>query len=59
VNSRPLTYVGDEPDVSNPLTPSQFLIGRNAGLQLEVNDQPSCITGKDLIIQESIHQQKL
>jgi len=59
VNSRPLTYVGDEPYVSNPLTSSQFLIGRNAGLQLEVNDQPSCITGKDLIIQESIHQQKL
>jgi len=59
VNSRPLTYVGDEPDVSNPLTPSQFLIGRNAGLQLEVNDQPSCITGKDLIIRESIRQQQL
>ncbi|XP_069988580.1 uncharacterized protein [Penaeus vannamei] len=59
VNSRPLTYVGDEPDVPHPLTPSQFLIGCNAGLQLEVNDQPSCITGKDLIVQESVRQQQL
>ncbi|XP_063601659.1 uncharacterized protein LOC134777731 [Penaeus indicus] len=59
VNSRPLTFVGDEPDVSNPLTPSHFLIGRNAGLQLEISDQPSYVTGKDLIIRESVRQQQL
>ncbi|XP_063607690.1 uncharacterized protein LOC134782212 [Penaeus indicus] len=57
VNSRPLTFVGDEPDVSNPVTPSHFLIGRNAGLQ--ISDQPSYVTGKDLIIRESVRQQQL
>ncbi|XP_068247930.1 uncharacterized protein [Palaemon carinicauda] len=28
INSRPLIFVGEEPDISNPLTPSHFLIGR-------------------------------
>ena len=34
INSRPLTFVGDEPDVSNPLTPSHFLIGHSGGFQI-------------------------
>ncbi|XP_037778187.1 uncharacterized protein LOC119574962 [Penaeus monodon] len=59
VNSRPLTFVGDEPDVSNPLTPSHFLIGRNAGFQLDISDQPSYVTRQDLIIRESVRQQQL
>ena len=33
VNSRPLTFLGDELDFGTPLTPSHFLIGRCAGFQ--------------------------
>ena len=32
VNSRPLTFVGDEIQASHPLTPSSFLIGRDSVL---------------------------
>ena len=35
VNSRPLTFLGDEVDSMQPLTPSHFLIGRSAGFQPE------------------------
>ena len=38
INSRPLTFVGDNLDSSQPLTPSHFLIGRSAGFQPEVSD---------------------
>ena len=31
INSRPLTFVGDEIDAGGPLTPSHFLIGRTIG----------------------------
>ena len=33
VNSRPLTFVGDEKESISPLTPSHFLTGRCAGFQ--------------------------
>ena len=41
LNSRPLTFVGDEVDTSQPLTPAHFLIGRSSSYQSTVaNDQP-------------------
>ena len=36
MNSRPLTFVGDDIDVTCPLTPSHFLTGRPAGVQVNV-----------------------
>ena len=36
INSRPLTFVGDEPDSGTPLTPSHFLIGRTRGFPVKV-----------------------
>ncbi|XP_066956296.1 uncharacterized protein [Macrobrachium rosenbergii] len=43
INSRPLTFVGEEPDVANPLTPSHFLIGRSAGFQVELADDSASV----------------
>ena len=37
VNERPLTFVGDSIDVTCPLTPSYFLTGRPAGVQVNVH----------------------
>ena len=39
VNSRPLTFVGDTCDSVTPLTPAHFLIGRSAGVKVEVQDE--------------------
>ena len=38
VNSRPLTFVGDEIQTSRPLTPSHFLIGRDSVLSKTEGD---------------------
>ena len=60
INSRPLTFVGDEPDIFNPLTPSHFLIGRPSGFQLEVKDDLPCnISSEDLSAREIVRQQQL
>ncbi len=48
VNSRPLTYVGDEPKSATPLSPSHFVIGRNASTHSKLDTKPSCISPQDL-----------
>ncbi len=48
VNSRPLTYVGDEPNSATPLSPSHFLIGRNASTHSELDHKNLCISPQDL-----------
>ncbi|XP_068247899.1 uncharacterized protein [Palaemon carinicauda] len=58
--SRPLTFVGKEPDISNPLTPSHFLLGRTAGFQPDnVDEHFSCVTSRDLCMRESARQRQL
>ena len=59
VNSRPLTYVDEHPDVANPLTPSHFLIGRVAGFQPQVSDQFLDISDKDLSEREIVRKRQL
>ncbi|XP_066958107.1 uncharacterized protein [Macrobrachium rosenbergii] len=60
INSRPLTFVGEEPDVANPLTPSHFLIGRSAGFQVELaDDSASGVTSKDLCVREAVRLSQL
>ena len=40
VNNRPLTYVSDNPDDLEPLTPNHLLLGRcNGGAVIEENDR--------------------
>ena len=60
INSRPLTFVGDDPDASNPLTPSHFLTGKTAGFQPEkYNEHSSCVSSRDLCMRESARQRQL
>ena len=60
INSRPLTFAGEDPDYSCPLTPSHFLIGRTAGFQLQlVDDQLPMVSSKDLREREGLRQQLL
>ena len=60
INSRPLTFVGDDLDSSQPLTPSHFLIGRSAGFQPEVsNNSDIIISAKSLSSREAILHDRL
>ena len=59
INSRPLTYVNEEPDVSDPLTPSHFLIGRVAGFQPQVSYQSVLVSSKDLTERELVRKRQL
>ena len=59
INSRPLTYVNVTPDVSNPLTPSHFLIGRVAGFQPHDSDEFVSSNHKDLSEREIVRKRQL
>ena len=60
VNSRPLTFVGDELDATPPLTPSHFLIGRTAGVRVEsVEEQGISEHAQDLCIREQVRLEQL
>ena len=60
INSRPLTFVGDELDATPPLTPSHFLIGRTAGVRVEgVEDQDISEYAQDLCIREQVRLEQL
>ena len=60
ISSRPLTFAGEDPHYSRPLTPSHFLIGRTAGFQIELaNDQLPMVSSKDLREHEGLRQQLL
>ena len=49
VNSRPLTFVGDEVDVVNPLSPSHFLVGKRLELQPRAVEDPESVS-RDLLV---------
>lgn len=59
INSRPLTFVSDEPDFDHYLTPSHFLIGRNITSKPSVNVVPHVVTSEDLYNRERIRKQRL
>ena len=59
INSRPLTYVDENPDLSNPLTQSHFLIGRIAGFQPHDSDEYVNSCHKDLNEREIVRKRQL
>ena len=54
VNSRPLTFVGDEVDCVEPLCPNHFLIGRRPESQIENLSLDGILNRKCLILREQI-----
>ena len=61
VNSRPLTFVGDELDSGSPLTPSLFLLGRSFGSKPVIqHDIPVVAShGHDLVVRDDLRRQLL
>lgn len=59
INSRPLTYVNEDPDINDPLTPSHFLIGRVAGFQPHISDKQVNVSNKDLSEREIVRKKLL
>jgi hypothetical protein len=56
VNSRPLTFVGDEVDAKAPLTPAHFLLGRSSGVFTKAPEETSsdsCSLGMKFALQKS------
>lgn len=59
INSRPLTFVSDQPDFDHYLTPSHFILGRNITSKPPVDIEPYTVTTKDLHDRERIGIQRL
>ena len=59
VNSRPLTFVSDEVDGTQPLTPSHFLSGRVAGVRVSVVDDSAQVSASSLTEREVQRQNLL
>ena len=59
INYRPLTFVGDEPDGTSPLTPSHFLLGKTAGFQPQISEDCSIVSHKVLSEREEVRLAQL
>ena len=59
VNSRPLTFTGDDVESSAPLTPAHFLLGRSPGSKSEADVQDTSVGAKDLSERHMLRCQSL
>ncbi|XP_063856262.1 uncharacterized protein LOC135098011 [Scylla paramamosain] len=59
INSRPLTFVSDDPDFDHYLTPSHFILGRNSTCTPSDVDESPIISPEDLYIRKNIRNQRL
>ena len=59
VNSRSLTFVSDDVDGSQPLTPSHFLSGKAAGVRVPVVDDSAEVSASSLTEREEQRQNLL
>ena len=59
VNSRPLTFVGDELDSGSPLTPSLFLLGRSFGSKPVIQHDIPVVASHDLVVRDDLRRQLL
>ena len=58
INSRPLTFVGDDLDSGRPLTPSHFLLGRTSPLSKNPDNIENCPNVSGLDLEEKLEFQK-
>ena len=59
INSRPLTFVGDELDFDHYLTPSHFILGRVITSKPPVDIEPHIVTPEDLYERKRIENKRL
>ena len=59
VNSRPLTFVGDEIDCEEPITPSHFLVGKNLSERSVSVDDPENVRSSMLSDREELRRKRL
>ena len=59
INSRPLTFVGDELDSGAPLTPSLFLLGRSFAHKSIIKDEKPEVTSQDLVVRKELRRRLL
>lgn len=59
VNSRPLTFVGDNPDDPLPLTPAHFLTGHSVGFQVRAAEEPSAQTAESIRTRAKVRERRL
>jgi hypothetical protein len=62
LNSRPLTFVGDDPDAAAPLTPSHFLLGRlvseKCKYPLDTETLHGHISPEDLVLRMHVRNER-
>ena len=59
VNSRPLTFIGDELDSGDPLTPSHFLLGRTPNSTPVVESENPVVKSEDLALRQQLRRQQM
>ena len=59
INSRPLTFVGDELDSGAPFTPSLFLLGRSFAHKSIIKDEKPEVTSQDLVVRKELRRRLL
>ena len=59
IDSRPLSYVSEDPDSIHYLTPSHFILGGAPHCKSLVNPEPCKVTSRDLSEREVVKDQKL
>ena len=59
LNSRPLTFVGDELDSGVPLTPSHFLLGKSPHHKLMIDTKDVDVSSEDLVERQEMCRQLL
>ena len=59
MNSRPLTFFGDELDSGDPLTPSHFLLGRTPNSTPVVESENPVVKSEDLALRQQLRRQQM
>jgi len=59
INSRPLTFCGDDVEYMNPLSPNHFLLGRRAEFKPDVIEDYDSVNRQSIVTQDKLRSQLL